>query len=266
MLGQYELQELIGMGGMGAVYRGFQQSLKRAVAVKVLSPALAQESDYLERFNREAETAAALEHQHIVPIHDYGVQGDISYVVMRLLSGGTLASRTGEMPLPDIAELLMQLGSALDYAHSKGVIHRDIKPTNIMFDSQNSPYIVDFGIAKLLTAATSNTASGVMMGTPAYMAPEQWRAETPVPATDQYALGVVAYALITGQLPFDAPTPYGMMHKHLNEYPTPPQMLRADLPELVARVLAQSMAKESTGSIPIRHRVCGSLRRGGTGG
>jgi serine/threonine-protein kinase len=250
MLGQYELQELLGMGGMGAVYRGFQQSLKRPVAVKVLSPALAQEADYLERFNREAETAAALEHQHIVPIHDYGVQDDISYVVMRMLSGGTLASRTGEMTLPDIAKLLIQLGSALDYAHSKGVIHRDIKPTNIMFDSQNSPYIVDFGIAKLVTAGTSNTASGVMMGTPAYMAPEQWRAEMPVPATDQYALGVVAYSLITGQLPFEAPTPYGMMHKHLNEYPTPPQLLRANVPASVAQVLAQSMAKNPADRFP----------------
>ena len=158
VFGQYELRELLGFGGMGAAYLGFQKSLERKVAVKVLFPGLAAEPGYIERFYREAKTAAALEHSHIVPIYDYGVQGDISYVVMRLLTGGTLEQRitqrmSADRPLPsygEISELLKQLASALDYAHSRGVIHRDIKPGNIMFDDNGLAYIVDFGIAKLM--------------------------------------------------------------------------------------------------------------------
>jgi serine/threonine-protein kinase len=141
-LGQYELRELLGAGGMGAVYRAFQSGLDRFVAVKVLSAALVTDKDYIERFTREAKTSAALEHPHIVPVYDYGTQGGISYVVMRLLTGGSLAERlthsrdTGR-PLPSLdetASIIKQLAGALDYAHGRGVIHRDIKTSNVMFD------------------------------------------------------------------------------------------------------------------------------------
>ncbi|HEX3050667.1 MAG TPA: serine/threonine-protein kinase, partial [Aggregatilineaceae bacterium] len=149
MLGQYELRELLGSGGMGAVYRGYQAALKREVAVKVLSQQLAEQPGYLERFIREAEIAAALEHAHIVPIYDYGTQQGVNYIVMRLLTGGSLTQRLrwraeNHEPLPslrEIADLLNQLASALDYAHSKGVIHRDVKPNNVMFDAQGSAYL-----------------------------------------------------------------------------------------------------------------------------
>ncbi|RPI98125.1 MAG: serine/threonine protein kinase, partial [Chloroflexi bacterium] len=154
-LGQYQLLEQIGLGGMATVYRAYQPSLRREVAIKVLSAALAQQPGYMERFNREAEMAAALEHPNIVPIYDYGVQDGIGYVVMRLLMGGTLAERVsrrayagGQPPsLGEVADLLKQLASALDYAHRRGVIHRDIKPSNIMFDDQGRAYLMDFGIA-----------------------------------------------------------------------------------------------------------------------
>jgi serine/threonine protein kinase len=144
VLGQYELRDILGFGGMGVVYRGRQTNLDREVAIKVLVPGLANEPGYVERFYREAKTAAGLEHSHIVPVYDYGVQGEISYVVMRLLTGGTLEQRITQragtdkaLPsLGEISELLKQLASALDYAHSRGVIHRDIKPGNIMFDDQ----------------------------------------------------------------------------------------------------------------------------------
>ncbi|HEX3054011.1 MAG TPA: serine/threonine-protein kinase, partial [Aggregatilineaceae bacterium] len=191
ILGQYELRDLIGIGGMGTVYRGFQAGLRREVAVKVMSPQLALHPGYLERFNREAQTAASLVHHHIIPIHDYGTQQGYSYIVMRLLTGGTLAQRMEQGSLPSISEtveLLKQLASALDYAHSQGVIHRDIKPSNIMFDNQGTAYLVDFGIAKLTEATQALTSSGTAMGTPAYMSPEQWRAEELTPAVDQYAL------------------------------------------------------------------------------
>jgi hypothetical protein len=251
-LGQYELQQLLGFGGMGVTYRAHQKSLERDVAVKVLGAALASESGYIERFYREAKTAASLEHGHIVPVYDYGVQGDISYVVMRLLPGGSLEDRikqhqeNNQAPpsLGEVSVLLNQLASALDYAHARGVIHRDIKPANIMFDTQGTAYIVDFGIAKLMESTTSFTATGTPMGTPLFMPPEQWRSEDLTPAADQYALAVTVYSLLTGgQLPFEATTPYGMMHKHLNEDPIPPHERRPDIPPALNGVLARAMHK-----------------------
>ncbi|MCL4237983.1 MAG: serine/threonine protein kinase, partial [Anaerolineae bacterium] len=250
-LGQYELRELLGRGGMGTVYRAYQRTLKRAVAVKVLPAALAADADFVARFTREAETAAALEHPHIIPVYDYGVEGGTSYIVMRLLGGGTLADRMAQRekagaPLPSLGEvtrLLSQLASAFDYAHQQGVIHRDIKPSNIMFDTHGNAFLVDFGIAKLLEHTSVLTVTGAVLGTPLYMAPEQWRAEQPVPATDQYALGVTVYQLLTGQVPFQAPTPYGLMHKHLHEAPTPPHVLRPHLPQALAASLERALAK-----------------------
>ena len=205
-LGQYLLRELLGRGGMGAVYRSYQASLKREVAVKVLDPQLAQQPGYAERFNLEAETAARLEHHHIIPVYDYGTQDGLSYVVMRLLTGGTLTQRMAasasaalsQPSLSDVVDVLKQLASALDYAHSAGVIHRDIKPSNVMFDNHGQAYLVDFGIAKLTQASQALTVSGALMGTPLFMAPEQWRSEEPTPAMDQYALGVMTYLLVTG--------------------------------------------------------------------
>lgn len=256
--GQYELRALIGVGGMGAVYRAHQASLRRDVAVKVLPPSFATQAGYTERFLREAQIAAGLEHAHIVPVYDYGVQGGINYVVMRLLTGGSLADRlqlseANDANLPSLAEtagVIKKLAAALDYAHSRGVIHRDIKASNVMFDEQGSPFLVDFGIAKLLGATTSLTGTGVAMGTPSYMAPEQWRSESLTPATDQYALGVMTYMMITGRMPFEAPTPYAMMHKHLNEEPTPPHLWRANLPDAVKDVLRQAMAKSPRDRFP----------------
>ncbi len=257
-LGQYELRELLGMGGMGAVYRAYQRSLKRYVAVKVMSAALAQQPGYIERFTREAETSAALEHPNIIPIFDYGAQQDISYLVMRLLTGGTLAERmaqragTGQLlpSLGEIAGLLRQVGSALDYAHNQGVIHRDIKPSNVMFDNHGNAFVVDFGIAKLLDATSGLTGTGSVVGTWGYMAPEQWRGEGLTAATDQYALGIMTYALVTGRLPFEAPTPPGIMHKHLYELPTPPHVQRPDVPEALTAVIERALAKNSADRFP----------------
>ncbi len=257
-LGQYELRALLGAGGMGAVYRGFQAGLRREVAVKVLPTVLAQDSNYIARFNREAEVSASLEHAHIVPVYDYGTQDGISYVVMRLLTGGSLADRLRiaeeeKRALPSLTEIsamLRQLAGALDYAHNRGVIHRDLKPGNIMFDNQGDAFLVDFGIAKLLKATTSLTGTGMGVGTPSFMPPEQWRSEELTAAADQYALAIVIYMMLTGHMPFEADTPFQAMHKHLNEPPTPAQVYRAEVPQSVSLVLERALAKDPAARYP----------------
>ncbi len=257
-LGAYELIEKLGAGGMGVVYRGYQSSLNRDVAVKVLPPTLALSAGYVERFNREAQTAASLEHKHIVPIYDYGTQRGASYIVMRLLTGGSLEERIRQRaghrnPLPSLeetAKLLDQVASALNYAHRREVVHRDIKPSNVMFDDEGDAYVADFGIAKLLGATSALTGTGMSLGTPNYMAPEQWRGEDISPATDQYALGALAYVLVTGRPPFDATTPYALMHKHLKEIPTPPHEWRPGAPPAIRPVLERAMAKQPEDRYP----------------
>jgi serine/threonine-protein kinase len=259
VLDRYELKELLGAGGMGAVYRGIQTNLKREVAVKVLPPSLSRQPGYLERFNREAEVAAGLEHPHIVPIYDYGATADgISYVAMRLLTGGSLERRldpehTGQFRKPSFGELtifLHQIAGALDHAHSRGVIHRDIKPGNIMFDSHGSAYVVDFGIARLVDATTRLTMTGMVVGTPSYMAPELWMTENATSASDQYALAVMIYGMIAGRHPFEATTPFGMMEKHLNEPPPPLNAIVSGIPQSLTQVIVRALAKDPKDRYP----------------
>lgn len=257
-LGKYELRQIIGVGGMASVYQAHQSNLERLVAVKILSQALTNEPGYAERFNREAKTAASLEHPNIVPVYDYGTYEQITYVVMRLLTGGTVGERLNhqqqnglELPsLSELSNLLRQVSGALDYAHSLGVIHRDIKPSNIMFDNRGTPYVVDFGIAKLLEGSGNMTSTGMVMGTPAYMAPEQWRGDKISPATDQYAMGILMYILLTGRQPFEAPTPYALMLKHMNDVPVSPHVIRNDVPPGVAAVIERAISKSPDDRYP----------------
>lgn len=258
-LGQYTLRDFVGKGGMGMVYRAYQERLKRDVAVKILAAIRSSQPEHIQRFNREAETSALLEHPHIVPIYDYGTQDDITYVVMRFLSGGSLSERinlakSGRQPrmsLFQIADLLRQVGGALDYAHAKGVIHRDIKPSNVMFDNVGNAFLVDFGLVKLLDSSGGTlTSSGMILGTPTYMAPEQWLDESLSPAIDQYALGIIIYTLLTEELPFDATKPYELMNLHCNHMPPPPHQKRPDVPEAVSEVIFRAIAKKTTDRFP----------------
>lgn len=249
-IGPYELRDLYGVGGMGAVYRAYHKTLDRDVGFKVMSLSYAAQSEFVERFEREAKLAASLEHPHIVPIYDYAAMEDWQYVVMRLLTGGSLAERIEQMKgqppsLGEIASLLQQLSGALDYAHSRNIVHRDIKSNNIMFDTHGTAYIVDFGIAKLiLDNSTRLTADGMTVGTPTHMAPELWSGEDASAASDQYALAIVVYELLTGRVPFTGTSPFALMNRHMQETPEPIQKYAPQLSSEFDMVLWRALSKE----------------------
>ncbi len=244
-LGQYQVTAMIGKGGMATVYEARQVSLDRGVAIKVIKPDLLDSAEFIERFQREARMLASLSHAHILKIFDYGQFGNQVYLVMELLKGGSLADliHKGPLALENAARLLEQIASALDYAHEQGIIHRDMKPQNVLFDDRQYAFLTDFGIARILDSGTRLTQSGLMMGTPAYMAPEQWQGLTVDGRADIYALGIILYEMLTGRLPFNADTPYGMMHQHISEPPPPVPSLRAGLPQSIDIVIQRALAK-----------------------
>lgn len=243
-LDEYLMAELIGSGGMSAVYRAYQEELDRHVAIKVLSSQLAEDTQYITRFNQEAKMAASLEHPHIVPVYDFGIHNNMMYVVMRLLTGGTLYDKLdGAMNKNEAMHTLSSITQALDYAHARHIVHRDVKPGNIMYDEQGTPYLVDFGIAKATEQNLDLTSENVVLGTPMYMPPEQWRGDQPIPATDQYALSVIAYRMLTGVPAFAGVSSQNLMYQHLNETATLAHQVNPNLPTEVSVVLAKGMAK-----------------------
>jgi serine/threonine protein kinase len=246
-LGNYRIVEKIGMGGMATVYKAFDPTTDRYVAVKVLPDRYSDDPKFLARFEREAKAIAGLEHMNILPVHAYGEQDGTSYLVMRYLETGTLSDllRQGSPPLGETARLFGQIAGALDYAHQKGVIHRDVKPSNVLLDSQNNAYLTDFGIARMIEGSSDLTGTGMALGTPQYMSPEQCRGQKDLTAaTDIYSLGVMLYQMVTGRLPFEAETPLATIQMHLFDPLPPPRTVRADLPESVERVILKAMAKQ----------------------
>jgi tRNA A-37 threonylcarbamoyl transferase component Bud32 len=248
-LGKYEIIELLGRGGMATVYKGYQKEIDRYVAIKVLPPHPGQDPQFVERFHLEARTVARLQHPHILPVYDYGVEDDILYLVMAYVEGGTLSDRIdrGPMPLAEVEQLLRQVASALDYAHRHGVIHRDIKPDNILRDTEGHALLADFGIVKIVEGGTNLTGTGGLVGTPAYMAPEQGRGEPVSNSADIYSLGVVVYQMITGRQPYQAETPMQIVIKHMNE-PVPSlsqtvEGVPAGLELVIQRVMAKLPAE-----------------------
>jgi len=244
-IGRYEIKSELGRGGMATVYRGYDPRFQREVAVKVLPREFLHDPSFRARFEREAQTIAALEHSAIVPVYDFGEEEGQPYLVMRLMTGGTLADRleAGPLPLTEVARIFSRLAPALDRAHGKGIIHRDLKPGNVLFDDDDNPYISDFGIAKLTQASAAFTGSGII-GTPAYMSPEQARGEKDIDGrSDIYALGAILFQMLTGKFPYEADTPMGIVVKHITE-PTP-RILEAkpDLPPECETVFQQAMAK-----------------------
>jgi photosystem II stability/assembly factor-like uncharacterized protein len=244
-LGGYRIIEQIGLGGMATVYKAYQPSMDRYVALKVLSTHLTQDPTFVKRFQQEAKVIAKLEHLHILPVHDHGEEDGYLYLVMRFIEAGTLKDRLegGPLSLEETRHIVTQVGSALEYAHQLGVVHRDLKPSNVLIDPQEDCYLTDFGIAKMVEGTLGLTGSAVL-GTPHYMAPEQSQSFKVDHRADVYAMGVIIYEMVTGQLPFDADTPFAVVMKHISEPLPLPRSVKHDLPESVERVILKALAKD----------------------
>lgn len=252
-LGKYEIIERIGRGGMAEVYRGYHASLDRYVAIKLLHPFLADDPEFKTRFEKEAKNVAKLRHPNIVQVFDfeYDQNGESYYMVMELINGPTLKDKLfemstnhQEMSLEQTAYIVSGTASALAYAHKRNMIHRDVKPANLMLDEDGRVVLTDFGIAKIVTGVQF-TASGGMVGTPAYMAPEQGLGEAGDERSDIYSLGVIFYQLVTGELPYDADTPLAVILQHLNEPVPDLSKVAPDTPPWAVSIIRKAMEKDA---------------------
>lgn len=244
-LGPYRIMEQIGKGGMATVYKAYQPSVDRYVAIKVLPAHFAQDPTFVERFEREARTIARLEHPHILPVYDYGKADDgTTYIVMRYIEAGTLADLLAEsvLFLEEGFRIFIQIGEALAYAHAQGVVHRDMKPSNVLMDMHNQAFLTDFGLARIVEGDSSLTGSAIL-GTPAYMAPEQGEGKPADERSDIYALGIMLYEMTTGRRPFEAETPMAVMLKHMTEPLPLPRQINPALSPAIERVILKALAK-----------------------
>ena len=245
---QYALEKEIGRGGMSVVYRARDIRLNRTVAIKVLPPELAHDPAVRSRFTREAQTSAQLAHAGIVPIFDVGDREGIAYFVMSYIGGGNLAAllaREPHVPIEEVRRLIVEIADALEYAHMRGVIHRDIKPDNILLDRESGRAMVtDFGIARAVEAGTRLTVTGIAVGTPTYMSPEQAEGEREIDGrADIYSLGVLGYQLLTGRVPFTAGNTMALLLKHVSEKPRPLAELRPDAPRQLRDAIERALVK-----------------------
>lgn len=258
-LGGYHLIAPLG-GPKSSVYRARQASLEREVAVETATEDLWHLDEFEQQFKRAAQMVALLEHKHIVPIFDYGVQDNVSYLAMRLLTGGTLADRITQYPrgmdLGEVSALLLQIAAGLDYVHSQGIMHYNVKPRSVVYDQHGMPYLTGFVITKLAQTFGGVYDDAVLYSTPEYMPPEQWRADDLTTATDQYALGITAYEMVCGRPPFTDTAANRIMRMHLNVDPPDPRAFRPDLSAEIAGVLLRALEKDPTKRYPtVRHFV-----------
>lgn len=266
-IGRYEIRAELGRGGMATVYHGYDPRFEREVAVKVLpSELLHSDPQFKLRFEREAKIIAQLEHPSIVPVYDVGDENGQPYFVMRYMNGGSLAERIKKemMSVEEAAKILGQIAPGLDEAHSKGIVHRDLKPSNILFDSKGTPYISDFGIAKLTQAQASSVTGSGIIGTPAYMAPEQAAGEAVDGRSDIYALGIILFEMLTGRQPYEADTPMAVAIKHITE--PVPRILEANpnLPPEVDDIIQKAMAKRKEDRFATAMELVDALRMVGS--
>ncbi|HQF71447.1 MAG TPA: serine/threonine-protein kinase, partial [Promineifilum sp.] len=267
-IGRYVVREEIGQGGMATVYRALDPHFQRDVAIKVLPLHFLHDPRFRARFEREARIVAGLQHPAIVPVYDFGEDNGQPYLVMALMSGGSLEDRLrqGPMPLVETERIIGRLAPALDAAHQRGVIHRDLKPANILFDQWNEPYLTDFGIVKLTQGSSDDSASlttvGGIIGTPAYMSPEQVQGAVIDGRSDIYSLGVILFQMLSGRLPYDATTPIGLAFKHISEpIPSIQAMGNVRLPAEFQTIVNQAMAKLANDRYPTAVALARDLTR-----
>ena len=242
-IGDYEVLAELGRGGMAVVYLAHDLALDRKVAIKVMLPSLLMAEGADERFKREARTAASISHPNIIPIYAVKDHEDLLYFVMQFVGGRALNSvidEIGPMPIPMIETILVQVGEALDFGHRHGVVHRDVKPGNILLDEEGRAVVTDFGIAKA-SVDQSITRTGGVVGTPLYMSPEQCSGEPVTGSSDQYSLGLLAYEMLTGQTPFSAENPIQLMYQRCTEDPVPVLDLRPDCPAQLAEAVMRML-------------------------
>ncbi len=264
---EYEIVEELGRGGMAIVFRAREKQLDREVAVKVLPFSLAFDAEFVERFQREARTAAQLEHTNIIPIYRVGRAGRVIYFVMKLLRGSALSdviAERGALPVAEIKKMLKETAGALGYAHARGIVHRDIKPDNIMFDESGHAVVTDFGIAKA-GSGTRLTGTGMAIGTPHYMSPEQARAQKLDGRSDIYSLGVVAYQCLAGVVPFDGEDAFSIGYKHITE-PLPRPELKSAEQRHLFEVIWRMMAKAPEDRFQKAEEVAAALDKGAAAG
>jgi len=245
--GKYRIERLLGKGGMGQVFLAHDLTLEREVAIKVLPPDVAQDDQVVRRFQQEAKTAAKLDHPNIIPIYRVESEGGLNYFVMKYISGTSLEDALDKkepLPVPEIQRILWEAACALGHAHQRGVVHRDVKPANIMFDHDGRVMLTDFGISKALQAATGFTATGMIIGTPHYMAPEQGKGAAVDGRADQYSLGVVGYRMITAELPFAGDSVHTIIYKHIYEEPPLASTKRPGIPPSLTVAISRALVKE----------------------
>jgi polar amino acid transport system substrate-binding protein len=263
-LGQYQIIESIGKGGMAEIFRAYQPSVKRDVVVKVLSETLRDDPGFVEQFTQEVDVIAHLQHPHIIPVYDFGQHDEDVYIVMAYMRGGTLADRIDASPqgMPDeeTIRLIDLIADGLDYAHSKDIVHRDLKPNNILMDEDNNPYIADFGLAKH-TEGKIELTNTMMTGTAAYMAPEIARLGKSTKSSDVYALGIILFEMLTGKLPYQGKTPYNVLSAHVNQPIPKIRELRPELPESMQYVIDKALAKEPEDRFTTARDLATALRR-----
>ncbi len=246
-VGPYRIVQQLGQGGMATVYKAFHAALDRYVALKALHPAFGEDPNFEARFQREARLVAKLEHPHIVPIYDYAEHEGRPYLVMKYIEGDTLKARLQKGPLTsaEILNVVESVGSALGYAHKQGILHRDIKPSNVLIGTDGVMWLADFGLARIAQAAESTLSSDMIMGTPQYISPEQAMGDKKLDeGTDIYSFGVMLYEMVVGQVPFNADTPFSIIHDHIYSPLPMPRAINPSVPEPVERVLLKALAKD----------------------
>jgi serine/threonine protein kinase len=265
--GRYELQSRLGRGGMATVFRGSDRVLGRSVAVKVLASTFAKDGTFVERFRREAQAAAGLNHPNVVAVFDTGSDDGVHYIVMEYVEGRTLADvirEEGALPPTRAAEIAATVCRALSSAHEKGMVHRDVKPGNVLLTSDGGVKVADFGIARVVSGEPL-TVTGSVMGTASYLSPEQATGSKVDRRSDIYALGCVLYEMLTGRIPFEGDTPVSIVYKHVEEEPTAPSSVNPAVPSALEAVVKRAMAKSPADRYQSADEMARDLRHAAAG-